>query len=341
MSFTHGKSQQFKDLLEALNVLSEEIAFTANQDGLTATQMDPSHCAMFVLKMPCTAFERWDVTEEQKFSVNVTDLVKKILKNTYKDESVELSYDQDRARLDVTLRGSIVRKKDVPTLEPSDEEVPMPKIFFKAHARVVLSGLVKALKDFSALSEHTTITFENDSMTLSQRGDCGSQSTPFEKYGDNLLDIKYEEDTKSTFTESYLDKIVRAIQPLSEVVNIDLSTDMPIKISPELELGTLDFYIAPCIGVGDDEPVRTVTEEKEIEADETAYEPEVTDEDGDIPEATTPTPVAPEEPAPEPVTAAVPTLIPTPIPASIAPSVPEPTPTPIAIDMSILRRIKF
>ena len=326
MSFTHRSSQRFKDLLEALNVLSDEITFTANPEGLTAMQMDPKHCAMFILKMPSTAFERWDVIEEQKFTVDVTNLVKKILKNVYKDESVELSYDPDRARLDVILRSDIVRRKDVPTLEPSDEEVPLPKIFFKAHARIMLRGLVKALKDFNELSEHTTITFENDSLILSQGGDIGHQSTPFEKYGDNLLDIRYEEDTKSTFTEDYLEKIVKAIQPLSEVVNLDLSTDMPIRISPELEVGSLEFYLAPCIGVGDDEPVRTVTEEKTYEQEVTGVSmPE------DIPEVMAPELVAPEEPA----------SIPAPIPASIPTPIPEPTPAPIAIDMSVLRRIKF
>jgi DNA polymerase III sliding clamp (beta) subunit (PCNA family) len=269
---------------------------------------------MFILKMPSTAFERWDVIEEQKFTVDVTNLVKKILKNTYKDESVELSYDPDRERLDVILRSDMIRRKDVPTLGNLDEEVPQPKIFFTAHARVVLRGLVKALKDFNELSEHTTITFENDSLTLSQRGDLGSQSTPFEKYGDNLLSLKCEEDAKSTFTESYLEKIVRAIQPLSEVANLDLSTDMPIKISPELELGTLDFYIAPCIGVGDDEPVKTETEEK-------AYEEEVT---GVSAPEELPQESEPEEPA------SIPTPISTPAPAS----------TPITIDMSVLRRLK-
>ena len=313
MSFTHRSSQRFKDLLEALNVLSDEITFTANPEGLTAMQMDTSHVAMFILKMPSTAFERWDVVEEQKFTVDVTTLVKKILKNTYKDESVELSYDPDRERLDVTLRSDIARRKDVPTLENMDDEVPQPKIFFKAHARVVLRGLVKALKDFNELSEHTTITFENDSLILSQGGDIGHQSTPFEKYGDNLLDIRYEEDTKSTFTEDYLEKIVKAIQPLSEVVNLDLSTDMPIKISPELDVGSLEFYVAPCIGVGDDEPVRTVTEEK-------VYEEEVTGVS--VPEE------LPQEPEPEE-------------PASIPAPIPEPAPAPIRIDMSVLRRIKL
>jgi proliferating cell nuclear antigen len=339
MSFTHRSSQRFKDLLEALNVLNDEITFTVNPEGLTAMQMDPRHCAMFILKMPSTAFERWDVIEEKKFTVDVTNLVKKILKNTYKDESVEFSYDPDRERLDVVLRGDIVRRKDLPTLENVDEEVPLPKIFFKAHARVVLRGLVKALKDFNELSEHTTIAFENDSLILSQGGDIGHQSTPFEKYGDNLLDIKYEEDTKSTFTESYLEKIVKAIQPLSEVVNIDLSTDMPIKIWPELDVGSLEFYVAPCIGVGDDEPVRTVTEEKAYEQDVTGVStPEdilVVDMPEDISEATTPEPVAPEEPAPEPVTPEEPASIPTPIPASA------PASMPITIDMSVLRRIKL
>ncbi len=133
---------------------------------------------------------------------------------------------------------------------------------------------------------------------------------------------------------------MKAIQPLSEVVNLDLSTDMPIKISPELDVGSLEFYIAPCIGVGD-EPVRTVTEEKAYEQNVTGVStPEdilVVNVPEETSEATTPEPVAPEGPAPEPVISEEP--IPTPIPASIPE--PAPTPMPIKIDMSVLRRLKL
>ena len=323
MSFEHRSSERFKNLLEALNALCEEVTFTVNPEGLTATQMDPSHYAMFNLKIPPSAFERWQVVDEQKFAVSVTDLVKKHLKNTYKDESVEISYDVDRARLNIVLKSDIVREKNLPVLEPSDEEVPQPKIFFKAHARVLVKGLLKALKDFNELGEHVTISVKDDVLSLRQQGDFGGQSTPFEKYSDNVLELKCEEDSATTYTTSYLSKMIKALQPLSEVVNLDFSTDMPIKIWPELEVGSLEFYIAPCTGVGD-EPVRTETEEK-------AYEEETTDVSmpEDIPEATEP--VTDEEPAPEPEPE--PTPIPTPISTS--------APASITIDMSVLRRLKL
>jgi proliferating cell nuclear antigen len=314
MSFEHRSSERFKDLLEALNALCEEVTFTVNPEGLTATQMDTSHYAMFNLKIPPSAFERWQVVDEQKFAVSVTDLVKKHLKNTYKDESVEISYDIERARLNIVLKSDIVREKNLPVLEPSDEEVPQPKIFFKAHARVLVKGLLKALKDFNELGEHVTISVKDDVLNLRQQGDFGGQSTPFEKYSDNVLELRYEEDSATTFTTSYLSKMIKALQPLSEVVNIDFSTDMPLRLSPELVSGSLEYYLAPCIGA-DEAPTETREQEE-------AYEEEVTDVS--VPEE------LPQEPETE-----EPTSIPTPI------STPAPASMPITIDMSVLKRLKM
>ena len=314
MSFEHRSSERFKDLLEALNVLCEEVTFTVNPEGLTAMQMDSSHVAMFILKIPPSAFERWEVVDEQKFAVSVTDLVKKHLKNTYKDESVEISYDVDRARLNIVLKSDIIREKNLPVLEPSDEEAPQPKIFFKAHARVLVKGLLKALKDFNELGEHVTISVKDDVLSLRQQGDFGGQSTPFEKYSDNVLELKCEEDSATTYTTSYLSKMIKALQPLSEVVNLDFSTDMPLRLSPELVSGALEYYLAPCIGA-DEAPTETREQEE-------AYEEEVTGVS--VPEE------LPQDPEPE-----EPASIPTPI------SEPTPISMPITIDMSVLRRLKL
>jgi hypothetical protein len=109
------------------------------------------------------------------------------------------------------------------------------------------------------------------------------------------------------------------------VVNLDLSTDMPIKIWPELDVGSLEFYIAPCIGVGD-EPAET---EKEEEVTDVSAPEELPQE----PEPEEPASIEPEEPAsiePE-EPASIPTTISTPAPASM----------PITIDMSVLRRLKL
>lgn len=322
MNFTHRSSQRFKDLLKALSVIAEEVEFTVNPEGLTATQMDRDHRAMFVLKMPSTAFERWDVVEEQKFTVNVDNLVKRFLKNTCKEESVEFSIDPERARLNVTLRGKTVRQKEVPILQPTDEEVPQPKVFFKTKARIIIGSLRKAISDTSLVSENVRIAVEGGFLKISATGDMGSVHNEWEKGSDDLIEIRGEDDSSATFTTSYLEKIMKAIQPLSEAATLELSTDMPMKIFPELDQGcVLDFYLAP------DTPPPAETGE---EAYEEPVAGVVQPWELDAAPAEVPTTVPIEVPVIMPVK--VPELLPTP------PMVPV---HPIMLDMSVLKWIKL
>lgn len=318
MSFTHRSSQRFKDLLKALSIIAEEVEFTVNPEGLMAVQMDRDHRAMFVLKMPSTAFERWDVIEEQKFTVDVDNLVKRFLKNTCKEESVEFSIDPERARLNVTLRGKTVRQKEVPILQPTDEEVPQqPKVFFKTKARIIIGSLRKAISDTSLVSENVRIAVEGGSLKISATGDMGSVHNEWEKGSDDLIEIRGEDDSSATFTTSYLEKIMKAIQPLSEAATLELSTDMPMKIFPELDQGcVLDFYLAP------DTPPPAETGEE-------AYEEQVAGvvQPGEL-----------DAPAEVPIEAPVIMPVKVPEPLLTPPTVPVP---PIMLDMRVLKWIKL
>jgi proliferating cell nuclear antigen len=137
----------------------------------------------------------------------------------------------------------------MPILEPLDDEVPQPKIFFKASSRILTQSLRRAIRDASLVSEHVKVAVEGDNFTVSATGDMGSAQSNWEKGSDELLDLKAQEDAKATFTLSYLQDIVNAVTASSEVATLELSTDMPIKMNFELPQGRLVYYLAPCIGV--------------------------------------------------------------------------------------------
>jgi proliferating cell nuclear antigen len=71
------------------------------------------------------------------------------------------------------------------------------------------------------------------------------------KAGDDvLLEISAKEDSKATFSLSYLSEILKASLSTSEIVVIEFSTDMPIKLDFKQEKdGKLKFYLAPRIEV--------------------------------------------------------------------------------------------
>jgi DNA polymerase III sliding clamp (beta) subunit (PCNA family) len=59
-----------------------------------------------------------------------------------------------------------------------------------------------------------------------------------------------KEASKATFSLSYLSEIVKASVPTSEIVMIEFSTDMPIKLDFQQEKdGKLKFFLAPRIEV--------------------------------------------------------------------------------------------
>ena len=59
-----------------------------------------------------------------------------------------------------------------------------------------------------------------------------------------------KEPSKATFSLSYLSEIVKAAVPTSEIVAMEFSTDMPIKLDFQQEKeGKLKFYLAPRIEV--------------------------------------------------------------------------------------------
>jgi len=163
---------------------------------------------------------------------------------------VRIVLNEEKARLIIHCkRGGHSRRFEIPILEPMDEEVPQPKIFFKGKVRITSDALRMAIRDANLVSEHVKVEMEEGLLKVNAEGDMGSSFSEWEKDSDDVLELKVDEDSNATFTLSYLQDIANAAGANSEVVTIELSTDMPIKMDFEIPLGRLVYYLAPCIGV--------------------------------------------------------------------------------------------
>src|SRR5437879_9125863 len=102
--------------------------------------MDPAHIAMVDFEWPKTAFDTYECMAPTKLHLSVSNLLK-LLKRTKSDESIEVVYDDANKKLNITLKGNIVRKFITPTLTPSTEEVPTPKVPFNARVKITAASL--------------------------------------------------------------------------------------------------------------------------------------------------------------------------------------------------------
>jgi proliferating cell nuclear antigen len=158
--------------------------------------------------------------------------------------------DDKTGKLKIAIRGNYSRTFIMPTLEAMDEEVPTPKVSFNVSAKTTTQGLREAIEDASLVSDHVRIEADNEKLVMHATGDIMGAKIEFKTGDDVLLEMNAKEASKATFSLSYLSEIVKASVPTSEVVVIEFSTDMPIKLDFKQEKeGKLKFFLAPRIEV--------------------------------------------------------------------------------------------
>ena len=242
----HLKS--FQSWIKVITTVAEDQVIEAREDGLYAVGMDPSHVAMINTSFLKTNFDNYEVGEEPKVCINVKEF-NKIL-DRIKDERVIIEHSVAKAKLLIaTEKGTRVRRFEMPTMDDIEGETPEPKIFFKSKVRLTIDELQVGLNDANLVSEHVVFDISEDTLKLQGVGDTTTYAQ-WDTDSDGVLLLKIDEEAKATFTMSYMQDIVKALKSLSEVVTIELSTDMPIRIMGECPAGiTAEFYLAPCIGV--------------------------------------------------------------------------------------------
>jgi len=240
-------ARTWRNLVTAIATRVDEASFNISKDGIRLRAMDPSHVAMVDFEWPSTVFEEYTCDESSKLSVNVAEMIK-LLRRISGDESIELALETGSPKLQMVLRSKYTRTFGMSTLEPSTEEVPTPKISFNASARLTASLLRNAWDDAAAVSDHIIFEASSDKLAMRATGDVGNVIIEVEKGSDELLSLETKENARSTFSLNYLSEMVRAASSLSDIVLLEFSTDMPIRLSFEmLSKGRLQYYLAPRI----------------------------------------------------------------------------------------------
>ena len=240
-----------RDWIKLLKVAGEEHTLVCSKEGIKILSMDPSHVLMVDTNIKASLFDSYEVEgDTERITVNVLELGK-FLERIGKDERVELYTPKD-AKLNINAsKAGFRRDFKLPMMEPYEDEVPEPKINFKASSRITVKALETATKDAGLVSDHIKISLNDARMVMNADGDIGSAASEWTKDSDDLLDLKGEEEATATFTLTYIADIVVALKPLADAVEIELSTDMPIKVVGECtkEQVEVTFYLAPVIGV--------------------------------------------------------------------------------------------
>ena len=138
----------FRDYLKCVSALKSEVTINLSPTEIGINEMDPSHVAMVNLVLPNTFFDRYNILETFKISLNLEETLK-LLNKIDRDDILKVFYDKDATKLMFQIQGtkSLTRNKTISTLEPIEEEMPTPKIFFKSKSRILLDSFKFAVED--------------------------------------------------------------------------------------------------------------------------------------------------------------------------------------------------
>jgi len=245
--FETSNPNQLGDILKSVGVLVEEIQVNIDYAGLSVKQMDSNHYAMVDLSVDSYEFDQFNVVRPGVFGFNLSETLKLVWKKKFVKNAM-LKTTVEEKNLIFEIQDQIKRRKSVALLEPLEEELPEPKIYYKAKIR--MSADVLRIVDDVQVSEHMTIKANSDRIVFESKGDMGEESFSLERVDENLLDLNVDGSQEATYDLNYLRDIAKGLKPLCDVIEIEFSTDMPIRITGEVNFsGHLIYYLAPCIGV--------------------------------------------------------------------------------------------
>lgn len=244
-----SNAKLWRDLVTAISTVIDEGAFSITPEGISLRAMDPSHVAMVDFSLSKQAFDEYQCDKPLKMGISLTGMLK-FLRGIGTNEVLELSFDEGIGKLNVQAKGKYTRTFSMSTLELVSEEAPSPKKFtFNARVKILSSNLRQALSDAVMVSDYVRLEAATDKFVVKTSGDIASVTAEFVRgSSDVLLDLAIQQDSSATFSLGYLNDIVKTASVTSEVVTLEFSSDMPLKLDFEMPQDSyLRFYLAPRI----------------------------------------------------------------------------------------------
>ncbi len=237
----------WKNLVGAIATLVDEASFDADAEGIKLRAMDPSHVAMVDFEWPKTIFDEYVCDEPTKLCVNISEMLK-LLRRVGGDESIQLELEEKTGWLKMTLKSKYTRVFRMATLEAAMEDVPTPKISFNSMVKITTTCMRNAVDDASTVSDHIQFEALDDKFMMHATGDLGSVTIDVDRESEEILGFEVKEASKAMFGLNYLSEMVKAASNVSDIVAIEFSTDMPVRLNFELpQSGRLQYYLAPRI----------------------------------------------------------------------------------------------
>ena len=167
---------------------------------------------------------------------------------TKKNQKALLEINEEDVRIVLMDQaGSTFKTFTFKTIEKAGEAPKIPELAFTAEARLSSNAVSDSISQLAKIDSQIKVMM-NESVEFEAKNESVKAVEKYVPRGAFIYDLKVEEPAEAYFSANYLEKIAKAAKKFTNEVEVKLSSNKPIKISPLIPFGSISYLVAPIIG---------------------------------------------------------------------------------------------
>ncbi|WP_440059280.1 proliferating cell nuclear antigen (pcna) [Thermogladius sp. 4427co] len=239
----YPEARYFKEIVDSLSKLVDEVSLQFTSEKLKITAMDVSSIALIDIEMPPESFAEYNVETPTNIGISLSNL-SKILKKAKKGDRLVIEGGGDAVT--ITLLSPVMKRYyKFRNLDVNPPEIPSANLEFNVEARLIAGSFKDAVKDVEQVSEKIEFEATEEALYVRGRG-TGFAETKYAVGSPALLSLSVKEKSKSSYQVSYISSVI-GLSKISEAITVTFSSDSPLKLEFSLGTGRIVFLLAPAL----------------------------------------------------------------------------------------------
>ena len=243
VKLTLTEPKVFKDSINIISDLVNEVQITFDKDAVEIIAMDPANVAMIAFRLLASGFAEYELKSAETVEVNLS-LLKQVLRRIKGGEILTMATSD--GKLDIVLKGSSRRSFSLPIIDSDGSEQKVPELSFTVSIALPADQLNDAIEDVDVVADSVAFIAEKETFSLRSEGDLSKVAVDIPASDDVKLVVNGGADSiRSKYSVEYLKKMIQASK-LADRVVVHFSKDYPLKLDyVQTNVLSMEFVLAP------------------------------------------------------------------------------------------------
>jgi proliferating cell nuclear antigen len=236
------EAKLFKEIIEAVGGLSEEVSLNFAPEGLKLSALDLDQTSLLVVNFPSDMFVEYSVEEPVNIGISVNNL-KKILKHLKKGENLVVEFDGEYVKFTIGAGSIATRMYKFRNIEVPTQELSGFEMNFTVTAKIMAQALKKVIEDIEASGGSTELSADQNALIVRAVG-AGKVEAKFTTGSLALISLEVAEPARSAYDTAKLANLL-SITRVSDIVTLQFANKMPLRAEFVVGSGKIEYLLAP------------------------------------------------------------------------------------------------